>query len=144
MEKRLIIFYRYPHICLPGLCTNLLLKWIILFLLSTESNFLLSTESKVLKICAQRTSEQFQVLTYKEFRGCRSISLWHYGLKLTVSKFSNFPLLNPSQIAPKFYSLVELCRAKNSTWVEADSIQDEPYAKICLSKCEQIELIGLN
>ena len=46
----------------------------------------------------------------------------HYGLKLTVSKFSNFPLLNPSQIAPKFYSLVELCRAKNSTWVEADSI----------------------
>jgi len=46
----------------------------------------------------------------------------HYGLKLTVSKFSNFPLLNPSQIAPKFYSLVEKCRAKNSTWVEADSI----------------------
>ena len=46
----------------------------------------------------------------------------HYGLKLTVSKFSNFPLLNPSQIAPKFYSLVEQCRAKNSTWVEADTI----------------------
>ena len=46
----------------------------------------------------------------------------HYGLKLTVLKFSNFPLLNPSQIAPKFYSLVEQCRAKNSTWVEADSI----------------------
>ena len=46
----------------------------------------------------------------------------HYGLKLKVSKISNFPLLNPSQIAPKFYSLVEQCRAKNSTRVEADSI----------------------
>ena len=42
----------------------------------------------------------------------------HYELKLPVSKFSNFPLLNPSQIAPKFYSLVEQCRAKNFTWVE--------------------------
>ena len=30
-------------------------------------------------------------------------ALKHYGLKLTVSIFSNFPLLNPSQIAPKFY-----------------------------------------
>ena len=71
-------------------------------------------------------------------------SSMHYGLKLTVSKFSNFPLLNPSQIAPKFYSLVEQCRAKNSTWFKADSISDEPYAKICLSKCEEIELIGFN
>ena len=35
------------------------------------------------------------------------VTTLHYGLKLTVSKFSNFLLLNPSQIAPTFYSLVE-------------------------------------
>ena len=43
----------------------------------------------------------------------------HYGLQFSVSKILNFPLESPSQIAPKFYCLVEQCRTKNSTWVEA-------------------------
>ena len=36
----------------------------------------------------------------------------HYGLKLPVPKILNFPLESPSQIAPKFNSLVEQCRTK--------------------------------
>ena len=65
--------------------------------------------------------ERYAKLVFTESSDNRMLGQ-HYGLKLTVSKFSNFPLLNPSQIAPKFYSLVEQCRAKKSTWVEADII----------------------
>ena len=43
----------------------------------------------------------------------------HYGLKLSVSKILNFPLESPSQIAPKFNSLVEQCRTKIQIQLEA-------------------------
>ena len=52
----------------------------------------------------------------------------------------NFPLLTPSQIAPKFYFLVELCRAKIQSQVEAGHGWEGFHAKIWLRQCEQNEL----
>ena len=46
----------------------------------------------------------------------------HYGKELTFCKFLNFPLVSPSQIALKFYSLVEQFIAKILPGMEADSI----------------------
>ena len=52
----------------------------------------------------------------------------------------NFPLLTPSQIAPKFYFLVELCRAKIQSQVEAGHGWEGFHAKIWLRQWEQNEL----
>ena len=68
------------------------------------------------------------------------MKLLHYGLKLSVSKFSNFPLLNPSQIAPKIFCLVEQCRTKIPPGIEA--YKEQPYVKIFMKECEEKEYIG--
>ena len=56
----------------------------------------------------------------------------HYGLKY-------FPLLNPSQKAPKFNSLVEQCRTKIQIQLEAGHGWEGFHVKICLQKSEEIE-----
>ena len=52
----------------------------------------------------------------------------------------NFLLPTPSQIAPKFYFLVELRRAKIQSQVEAGHGWEGFHAKIWLRQCEQNEL----
>ena len=59
-------------------------------------------------------------------------SLPHYGLKY-------FPLLNPSQIAPKFNSLVEQCRTKIQIQLEAGHGWEGFHVKICLQKSVETE-----
>ena len=56
----------------------------------------------------------------------------HYGLKY-------FPLLNPSQIAPKFNSLVEQCRTKIQIQLEAGHGWEGFHVKICLQKSVETE-----
>ena len=56
----------------------------------------------------------------------------HYGLKY-------FPLLNPSQIAPKFNSLVEQCRTKIQIQLEAGYGWEGFHVKICLQKSVETE-----
>ena len=60
------------------------------------------------------------------------ISNMHYGLKY-------FPLLNPSQIAPKFNSLVEQCRTKIQIQLEAGHGWEGFHVKICLQKSVETE-----
>ena len=63
----------------------------------------------------------------------------HYGLKFLVPKILNFPLESPSQIAPKFNSLVEQCRTKIQIQLEAGYGWEGFHVKICLQKCVEIE-----
>ena len=54
--------------------------------------------------------------------------------------FLNFPLLSPSQIAPKFYYWVEQCRTKIQTQAEAGYGREGFHVKIWLKQCEENEL----
>ena len=66
----------------------------------------------------------------------------HYGLKLSVPKILNFLFESPSQIAPKFNSLVEQCRTKIQIQLEAGHGWEGFHVKICLQKGEETEKIG--
>ena len=70
--------------------------------------------------------------------GCK-VSPSHYGLKLSVPKILNFPLESPSQIAPKFNSLVEQCRTKIQIQLEAGYGWEGFHVKICLQKSVETE-----
>ena len=48
-------------------------------------------------------------------------------------------LFDPSQIAPKFNSLVEQCRTKIQIQLEAGYGWEGFHVKICLQKCVEIE-----
>ena len=65
-----------------------------------------------------------------------------YGLELSVAKILNFPLKSPSQIAPKFNSLVEQCRTKIQIKLEAGYGWEGFHVKIFLQKSEETEKIG--
>ena len=67
------------------------------------------------------------------------LSTIHYGLKLSVPKILNFPLESPSQIAPKFSSLVEQCRTKIIIQHEAGYGWEGFHVKICLQKSVETE-----
>ena len=51
----------------------------------------------------------------------------------------NFPLLTTSQIAQKFYYLVEQCRTKIQSQVDAGYGWEGFHVKICLKECEENE-----
>ena len=63
----------------------------------------------------------------------------HYGLKLFVPKILNFRPESPSQIAPKFNSLVEQCRTKIQIQLEAGYGWEGFHVKICLQKSVETE-----